>query len=82
MTSSVIIFTVVAFGLGMGIAWVQARRRMRENVRDQLVAVAEERLKQEIIKRVADEAARDLSATVSDQVRAERARKVRDDEHT
>lgn len=82
MTSSVIIFTVMAFGLGMGIAWVQARRRMRENVRDQLVAVAEERLKQEIIKRVADEAARDLSATVSDQVRAERARKVRDDEHT
>ncbi len=82
MTSSVIIFTVMAFGLGMGIAWVQARRRMRENVRDQLVALAEERLKQEIIKRVADEAARDLSATVSDQVRAERARKVRDDEHT
>lgn len=69
MNTTAIVFTVLAFGLGTGIAWVQARRRMRAQARDQLVALAEERIKQELVKRIAGQAARDLAASASDQAR-------------
>ncbi|MGJ8668740.1 MAG: hypothetical protein ACSHXK_04550 [Oceanococcus sp.] len=62
MSTSLIIGTILAFAIGTAVAWIQARRRMRVKVRDHLVLEAEKRIKQELIRRLSERAAKDLVA--------------------
>ena len=62
MGIGIILATVLAFAFGTAAAWIPARRRMRERVRERLVEVAEQRMKEEILRRITAQTAESLIA--------------------
>lgn len=52
MSPLLIGLTILAFGIGMAVAWVQARRRIKAQVLDKMVEEAEIRIRNEVLERV------------------------------
>ena len=63
MSNALILTMLLAFAIGTAAAWIQARRRMKAQLRDRLVAEAENRIKQELIRRLAQQADASVHAT-------------------
>lgn len=61
MSKGLIVATLLAFAVGTSVAWIQARRRMRERLLDKLVAEAEQRIKEEVVRRAAIESSEKMA---------------------
>ncbi len=52
-TAGLLTLTMLAFAVGTSFFWIQARRRVRQRMLDQLVAEAEKRIRAEVLARAA-----------------------------
>lgn len=67
MHIGLILSIALGFAVGLALAIIRVRRQVKAQVREQMVLIGQERLKQELVKRISGEAA----AQMAEQARQE-----------